>query len=358
MAKYRLSTEVQTIPSSLLGVGKTLSVTIPRQRRRLETILLHARFAQTTRTMGANAWERDGLENFIKAVRLKVSDVGGTNRLAINASGASLLAWHKKQIRRAGRDTLAANMDNATGAYTHNLFIPIHLRHPLAPNLVGNRTCLPLDSRFINDDVRLEIDTEAAYSGMPAGWRATSETGTTNNMFRVILLMRDIPEETLYVPTEFSTQGPVNFASAGPMTLDVQRSGWLSSMMIEGYTAAGTRGNILSTTGQDLLKLYYGRQELRQFDFEMGTELDDWWSDGQANTGAWSYPMDYMTVLQDFWHDRTMDDGISPDTMINLYTDNSGDALRLTATSVKAASSLKLTTHKFLTPDISVLAGL
>jgi hypothetical protein len=340
---------------------------IPRQSRRLETIYLH--FNVTTGgTSGANSTSiSDKLEGLVQGIRLRVSDVAGSNRLLVSTNGPSCLLWHRKMNQRLGRNTQGAFGATTTAtAATYDLVYPIHIRHPLINEPIGNRLSLPLDARFLGEDPKLELDMADAEGLIGCTNRGGS---FAINAARAKLVYREVPDNIIYVPQELYTQKVDGPTAAGAWQWDFPKQGWLASFMVEGYTTKWTvRADALSAgKTADYYFLKYGRSELLHLTNLFDQEENDYWqNDLAAGNDAANQALiaagtvtrnDMACFMQDFLHDRTHDDALSPGTCINLYSDNTGDSLRLQATSLAANSGLKVTTHKFFIPSLDALVG-
>lgn len=367
MAKFKKIRVMGAINGAALG--QTNSFSIQRQNRRLEKITLQARVTlgvsgdRTTLTLDSSAYQ-ERISRIFSEVRVRVSDKAGNNRLMVKAPSCTLINWARKMEGALGRHTMTSMVLSTMPALSYDLFVPIFIRHPTLPDLVSNRTCLPLDSGSINDDVKIEMDTIAATPALVGVSGATG--GTTGsptlalNFIRYQLTFREMPADVQYVPQELSATNLIN-VSAGPMTQkDIPRSGYLSSLLFETYTdqAMTAVGDALSTSTVDQYRLYYGRKDIEGFTAESEQDQDDINGAAQAVTAGATCIPNASGFMLDFLQDRTGEAGYAPDSLINLYTDNLGDSLKIEATSVKINSAIRLTTHKFLTPDLAPLVGL
>lgn len=325
--------------------GNPVRLVIPRQSRRLERIVLECVVTIATPTSTAS---RDAIDGLLKEIRFKVSDKGGSQRPVIQAGAPSLQSYHKRVVGKLGRSTSAAFGSKAAGSYT--LFIPLHFRNPSMSEIFGHRTSIPLDSKFIGQDPVLEIDIGAlADIGLSAGtFNITS--------LKAHLKFREVPDSVAYVPTEFISNDVTWPSGGGQAAYDFPANGWLAGFLLENFTSATARGEILNAAGA--WKLKYGRAELQEFSMAERIEEDGWWArDFPSDVAAVSIKNDLHQIYMNLWHDSLLGDAVSAGSCLNLYNDNSGDRAQLVGTSLVASATSRITNYKILTNDPTVLFG-
>ena len=213
MAKFQKIRTAGSIAGA--AMGQTNTITIQRQNRRLEKVLIQARVTiNTSGDRTAVTWDaaayQERLTRIFSEVRLKVSDKAGNNRFVIKASSATLINWARKMGQNLGRYNKAALSPSTTKNIAYDIFVPLFVRHPSMPDLVSNRTCIPLDAGSINDNVVIELDTLAAT---PALFGCNGVTGGTTgvatitlNFIRYQIWYREMPADVGYVPQELISQ--------------------------------------------------------------------------------------------------------------------------------------------------------
>lgn len=367
MAKFQKIRTAGSIAGA--AMGQTNTITIQRQNRRLEKVLIQARVTiNTSGDRTAVTWDaaayQERLTRIFSEVRLKVSDKAGNNRFVIKASSATLINWARKMGQNLGRYNKAALSPSTTKNIAYDVFVPLFVRHPSMPDLVSNRTCIPLDASSINDNVVIELDTLAAT---PALFGCNGVTGGTTgvatitlNFIRYQIWYREMPADVGYVPQELISQNITNVSAGMLRAQDIPRSGFLSSLLFETFTDTGltTVGDALSDSTVDFYRLYFGRKDIESFWQESEIEQDDNNGESQSPTTTTVCIPNASGFMVDFLQDRSEEAGYAPDSLYNLYNDNPGDTMKLEATGVKANSVIRYTTHKFLTPDVTPLVGL
>lgn len=358
-----LYTDAGVVP----GLNKTkVRLVIPRQSRRLQKIRIHARLNLTTATTIATAGTSPvGLAGIWKNVKLLVSDAAGSNRAAIDTNSATLHVLNRKWEQSIGRFTAAAVAPTHIICSQVDVFTTIPIRYPLLDDPIGYRTSMPMDENYAQADPVLELTPAAALTdlGFNAGAAAADFT-----ICRATLYWDEINDAAMlkagkpmaYVPQEFATRDlDVNAMN----NWSIDRGGWLSGVLVEEFqdTARQFRGTALNTVASDNYNIKYGRSDLRQWYTNEGIEDDDSWSVSPAITPVAANQQglggDHGAVMVDFLAQRSQGSIYSGASMLNLYTDNAGDSANLSATAMAANGRLRVSTHKFMTPDTSVLFG-
>jgi len=318
---------------------------IPRQPRRLERITVHINVTIGTPTSTASY---NGLEGLIKECRLIVSDSAGQNRTMVKAGGPSLLSWHRRNTGQLGRYSQQSFGQKTAGTY--DLFIPIHLRNPAMSEIIGHRTSLPLDAAFIAADPILEIDFGTwADAGLSAG-------NFLINFAKVNLTYREVPNGVQYVPTEFVSNAITWPSGGGKGTYDLPSNGFLGGALIENFSSATARGEVLASTGS--WKVRYGRSEIQDVYEKLCQEEDAWFTGEYPNdVASVSIKNDLSQFYLDFLHDTVLGDAVSGGSMPNLYADNSGDRVQIEGTNLNASALSTISLYKFLAKDLTPLVG-
>lgn len=339
--------------------GQPVRVVIPRQSRRLQKIRVHARFNVTTALAGGADFGI-GLAGLLSRVRLTVSDAAGSNRLAIDTTGPTLHALNRKWEQSVDRYTqYTASVANLAVANGYDLFWTIPVRYPVLEDPIGYRTSMPLDENYAKADPILELTFPATMADIGysagaltiAGMRATFYWDEIND---AALLRAGKP--LAYVPQELKTLD----SDPNGLIWNFERGGWLAGILVEEFTdtARTLRGTALANPLVDYYSVRYGRSDLRQFYTEEAVADDDAYAISPAMTALTTHTGgDHAVSLVDFLAQRPQGAIVSGSSMLNLYTDNAGDSVTLTATALSATGKLRLTTHKFLTPDPGVLFG-
>lgn len=322
---------------------------IERQERRLEHFVLHFNITIATPTSTAG---RDALEGLIRELRVRISDAAGTDRLVVKANSATLINRHRFIQGRLGRYTQQCYGQKAAGTY--NLFVPVYFRHPLMTELVGHRLSIPMDSAFVGSDLLCEFDIG------PIGDIGLSAGTVTVNYCRIKPVMRNVPADVVYVPSQFLTNEVFGNTAAGEQTWTFPEDGILAGFQLEEFTSSTVRGAALSTGGTfGEFQFQYNGTERESWYTLLQEEENDNWVANYANADAGSLDVanpSFITDL-DFMHDTDQGEAASPGSCYNLYIANAGQRARLVATNLVASAALKVSTYKFLSTNTAALIG-
>jgi len=339
--------------------GQPCRLVIPRQSRRLQKIRVHFRFSITTALTGGSPII-PGLSGLINTVSLTVSDAAGSNRRFLDMRGSTLQVLMRRWEQTADRYSQLSCNPNLTTVGSYDIFWTIPVRYPIIDDPIGYRTSMPLDENFANADPVLEITTPALITEMGYTGGALSVT-----FARVTFYFDEINDAALlkagkplaYIPQEIKTLD----LDPNANTWNLERGGWLAGILIEEFTntARTNRGSALAGAQSDYYTLRYGRRDLRQWYTEEGVADDDNWvvSPPMATGTAYYSGPDFACHLVDLLAPRTQGGIFSGVSALNLYTDNAGDSAQIVATALSANGRIRLTTHKFLAPDLSALFG-
>jgi len=338
--------------------GQPCRVTIPRQSRRLQKIRIHFRVSVTTALTGGADFGL-GLGALINTLSLTVSDAAGSNRRFLDTRGTTLQVLMRRWEQTTDRFTaLAANVSNlAVGTY--DIFWTVPVRYPLLDDPIGYRTSMPLDENYANSDPVLDITTAAALSdtGYTGGALSISYARVTyyyDEINDAALLKAGKP--LAYIPQEIKTLD----MDPNALTWSIERGGWLAGILWEEFsdTARTLRGSALLTPQNDYYTLRYGRRDLRQWYTEEAVADDDNWIVSPPQVNNTHYPgVDWCCSYVDLIAPRTQGSVFAGNSALNLYTDNAGDSAQIVATALATNGRIRLTTHKFLAPDLSALFG-
>jgi hypothetical protein len=336
--------------------GQPCRVVIPRQSRRLQKIRVHFRFNITTTLSGATTYVL-GLSGLINTVTLTVSDAAGSNRRMIDTRGTTLQVLMKRWEQTLDRYTQNNANPNLSSGSNLDIFWTIPIRYPILDDPIGYRTSMPLDENFANADPVLEITTPAQITDLGYGGGAVSIT-----FARVTFYYDEINDAALlkagkplaYIPQEIKTLD----LDPNANTWNLERGGWLAGVLVEEFTntARNNRGSALASAQNDYYTLRYGRRDLRQWYTDEAVADDDNWVVSPAYGTTYSGP-DLACSYIDLLAPRTQGSVFAGNSALNLYTDNAGDSAQIVATALSANGRLRLTTHKFLAPDLSALFG-
>lgn len=347
--------------SVAFGAASTISARLKQEPRRLEAILV----AVTATTGAATAANCDGAAGLLKEVRLRVTDILGT-RNAVQVAGPALLSWNRQNFGTLDRYSWQAYAAGAAGtipaatAVTTVYLIPI--RHPIIGEPFGNALSLPLSQKYLKDDPILELDFYAAATVFSAGAVAANYTVEAMGIYR------EVPESYPYIPTELRTDR-FNPGSATKQTFDLAGGGYLTSVLIQGYSS-GTYGNAVTRVGLvsagGLLTLDYGRISKRKGSELLLRALNDYTQEQVRLSGTTAPAGDQMErrtfdeVFLDFLSDFPGLDAFSANSILNLNTQAlGGDKCRLVFNDfANAAYEARITTHKLLPTDAAQLAAL
>lgn len=348
--------------------AQTLTFRIKQEARRLDGFIFQLQLTNNAAVPTGAAW--GGLAGVVKEIRVKVQDVLGS-RNAVQVSGIGLQSWMKQMLGRNDRNTqsgyasaaLPATAGEATSVI--NYFVP--LRHPLIQEPYGNFLCLPLSSKFLGDDVIVEVDL---WDIAAAGTVFTTNPPTyPANAAAIQTLVREVPESAVYVPSELRSDmfAPAAVANAA---YEFTSNGYLTSALIQGLSASAfgnavTRSSTLSAGGN--VQFQYGR--------EIWTKDNDLFAIALADLSQDSYPSSVTAniaasslfarnwpneIMADFLADLPGTDSFSVASVPNLYTAAlGGDKARFVFNDFGAAGrAAHITMHRFLPAQADDLKAL
>jgi hypothetical protein len=364
---------LQLAPTGTLTLTAAQTVTgrIRQEPFRLEYILLVMRFI--TVGTASTALGPDAIAGLVKNIRVRVNDTIG-NRVVVNVTGPAVLSYVKNQIGKLDRHTQAgyfhpgAVTDVALNTtYEIGYMVPLRCLGVAEP--FGNFTSLPLSGKFMKEDATLEIDLRPSSEILTG----TVVTGATLEAFTQ---MRAVPDDQPYIPSELITT-PVSFAAAGRQAHELASSGWLTGLLIQGYSsttyaATGTRVNPLAAGGSLLVE--YGRDIVCRTSYVAAQMVNDWSQDNSLlvptlTAALPSYGVGATDVLSkrampgemflDFLSDGPDVDSWSVASALNLNALGGGDRCRVTFDTWASANYLaNITHHKFLPRAASEMAAL
>lgn len=349
--------------------AQTITFRIKQEARRLDGVIFSLAFTPNATAATGAAW--GGYAGIVKEIRVKVQDVLGS-RNAVQVSGIGLLSWVRNQIGRVDRFTqqsyASTGFTNAASEATSyvNFFVP--MRHPLVEEPFGNYLSLPLSSKFLGDDVIVEVDlwdigaAGTVFTANPPTYPASAA--------QLLTLVREVDESYGYVPSELRTDtfAPTSISNAA---YEFTSNGYLTSALIQGLSAAAlgnavTRASTLSAGGN--CRFEYGREIWQRSNDVLDVAL--------ADLSAESYPSATAGVIAsstlfarnwqnelmfDFFADLPGNSAFSIASVPNLYTQAlGGDKGRFVFNDFVASRSAMITQHRFLPAnknDIQALAA-
>lgn len=363
MALFPKTTEIRDVRNGnavpALG-NRGVKLTIPRQDRRLDNVVLYA-FVRVTGALTAIANQDTGWDNIMPLIRVKATDANASNRAIIEASSATLLHWHRRRVGRYSRYAKAL-MAKPTSTGNYIVPIPLWFRDPALSEAIGVRTCVPLSAaEGMGDDLSIEMDFADAIGGTGGKTSSGFSAGTVViDAVRALITYREMPRGYTYVPTELKTS-EVTWANF-PDGWDFPNKGILAAFLHEGFSAVTpmTRAEVLKADGtagyplSEQWTLKFGRSDREGFASAMYEDKDEDWADAGLTTQA----LEKGIWTADFMHDTPLGEAMSPGSAYNLYTDNRGDVMRLQPSNVNSASSWsRITAFKYLTTNLQQLLG-
>lgn len=357
-------------PTGAAAAAQTITFRIKQEQRRLEGFILSLQLTNNAAIPTGAAW--GGMAGVVKEIRVKVQDALGS-RNAVQVSGIGCLSWVKNQLGRLDRNTQTGYATAALPAFatenvsTINYFVP--LRHPIVSEPFGNYLALPLSSKFLGDDVIVEVDLWDIGAAAGTVFLANSPTWPANAA-SLQTLVREVPEEFGYIPSELRSDmfAPSAVANA---TYEFTSNGYLTSALVQGLSASAfgnglTRASILATGGN--LQFQYGRDIWLKDNEAFSNALNDLSADNYPSATTATITGSALTnrnmpneIMIDFLADLPQTDAFSVGSIPNLYTAAlGGDKARLVFNDFAAVGrAAHITMHRFLpikADDLSALA--
>jgi hypothetical protein len=259
---YRRKRDILSPVTQPTGTAaQTLTFRIKQEARRLDGFILNIALTNNATAPTGAAW--GGLAGIVKEIRVRVQDVLGS-RNAVQVSGIGLLGWWRNMLGRLDRynqTTYAtAGMPNTASEATSYISYFVPLRHPLVQEPYGNFLALPLSSKFLGDDVIVEVDL---WDIGAAGTVITANPPSfPANAAQLMTFVREVPEEYGYIPSELRSDmfAPSSVANAA---YEFTSNGYLTSALVQGLSAtafgnAVTRASNHSVGGS--VRFEYGRE--------------------------------------------------------------------------------------------------
>ena len=331
------------------ATATTLRARIPRQRRRLEGMMLTVTFTNAAAMTGAAA---DSYAGGVKEIRLNINDARGKRNM-IQVNGPALLSLIQNegvQLDRYAIYGYGQALTHAASNYVVNFFIPC--AHPQIAEPFKALTSLPLSSDFLADDPELQIDFRSTTAG--GEWATTN--GPTAIACKLTAILRDAPDTLPYLPSEIVTDRFVATATS-QARYDVANSGFLTGLLIQGYSATTyddtiTRVDPVSAGGR--LRLDYGQEIFKETYPEALIGLNDMSRACAVIKGAVSIETDKRLFTGEYFFDFLTEaagqDNFSIYSALNLNPQAlGGDRLKLIFNDLASASYLvQITHHKLL----------
>lgn len=370
------STPVLTGNSNL--TAQTVRFQIKQERRRLEAITLRIRLKLQTGAPTGAAWA--GLAGIVKEIRVIINDgpAGGGQRNVVQVSGMGLLGY----VRQMG-----ANLDRATqiayasGGFptTANQVVEISyyipLRHLGISEPLANITSLPLSSKFLANDVFVEVDTYNLTVG--AAGATPVFTGVnqpclddTAAVYPMLLNthLREVDESFPYIRAELRTDPGFSSGSLSNVPYEFVSGGFMTGFLVQGLSADiannTTRSRLLSSNG--FYRVEYGREVLYRVDEAFMQSLNDLsvpevYPEDVAAVGTSATLQNRMFTGEsffDFLSDYPQGDAFALSSVPDLNTDAlGGDKFRLVFNDLAATTRrAHITYHKLLSSRDAILA--
>ena len=334
-------TEMLDTQSFSTTTAQTLKAKIVKQSRRLAGVRLSFTVVVGTAPTAASI---AGVLGLIREVRLRVNDFGQGLRNAVQIKAPALASWVRytqNKLDRFTQDSYVGNVTSfATGTYKFQLFIPCYdIR--LGEKAV-NLMSIPLNT--LKEDASVEVDVGTATD------IGTSTVITGNVTMKVQPIYRAEPSLAFpYIPSELATT-QITWTAAQKDKFEFQQDGWLTGFLCTNFTAATTRGAVLTSGGQYRLK--YGDDERFVFDDDLITEEQDMCSDSYPNSAQvlLSYRNIQNEFFFDFLKDQTTGEAFGIQTAWDLRTETMlGKRAQLIFDQIGAANYITwLTTHRLM----------
>ena len=207
---------------------------------RVENLNLKLRLTTAATAITGAAW--GGFLGVIKEVRVIANDALG-KRNVVRMSGIALAMFAQQNYLTLDGNTqvaYASAVSYPTSAVLE-ITVPIPLRHPGFGDPFGNQLSLPLSSRFIGDDVMIEVD----LNDLVAGGAVFTTNPPSYNATEPLLLevdYREVPEAVPYIPSELVSDLSPAFAGTSKQNFELPTGGYLTQLGVQGLSADFANG--------------------------------------------------------------------------------------------------------------------
>lgn len=342
------------------SLGDKVTFTVKQQPRHLARVNF---IATITVTPGGGdavvcGQSLDSLDGVIERVVCNINDTVSGRRRCVDAIGASLIAWSARKGVAIDRYTKRSikPVSGVPGAQTHFVNTPVHFMDPTLPDTVAPVTALPLydngNRPKLNEELEFKLDIGAASLGLTTGTAALADLQAE------LIYLENVGPKIPYVPSSLM-QSDWKFVTTGKSDpFDVEKDGYLASLLFDGYatTANWVGGDPLNTDGRIIMK--QDNADIDEFSTLSALLADDeynWAAQYVASASGVPRGQSGITFMRDFLHTQPGTNGFLPYSMPRVWADSS--RVRLLAEDVKQGAGFKVLVHKFLTPDLNVLAG-
>jgi hypothetical protein len=202
---------------------------------RVEQLNLKLRLTTAAGAITGAAW--GGFVGVIKEVRVIASDALG-KRNVVRMSGIALAFFAQQNFLNLDGNTQVAYASAVSYPLSTALEItlPVPIRHPAFGDPFGNQLSLPLSSRFLGDDVMVEVD----LTDLVAGGAVFTTNPPTYHATEPLLLevnYRKVPESVPYIPSELVSDLSPAFAGTSKQSLEIPNGGYLTQLGIQGLSS-------------------------------------------------------------------------------------------------------------------------
>jgi hypothetical protein len=234
---YRGITDVLTPNTAPSGTAAQTATFRIRQEGgiRVETLNLKLRLTTAASAITGAAW--GGLVGVIKEVRVIANDALG-KRSIVRMSGIALAMFAQQNLLNLDGNTQIAyaNAVSYPLSTVVDITLPIPLRHPGFGDPFGNQLSLPLSSRFIGDDVSVEVDlNDLTAGGVVFTTNPPAYTATDTLLLEVC--SRRVPESVPYIPSELVSELSGAFSGTSKQYFELPTGGYLTQLGIQGLSA-------------------------------------------------------------------------------------------------------------------------
>jgi hypothetical protein len=202
---------------------------------RVETLNLKLRLTTAAGAITGAAW--GGFVGVIKEVRVVANDALG-KRNVVRMSGIALAMFAQQNLLNLDGNTQSAYASVVSYPLSTVLEItlPVPLRHSGFGDPFGNQLSLPLSSRFVGDDVSVEVD----LNDLTAGGAVFTTNPPAYNATEPLILevcSRKVPESVPYIPSELVSDLSPAFAGTSKQYFELPTGGYLTQLGIQGLSA-------------------------------------------------------------------------------------------------------------------------
>jgi hypothetical protein len=219
---------------------------------RVETLNLKLRLTTAASAITGAAW--GGMLGVVKEVRVIANDALG-KRNVVRMSGIALAMFAQQNFHNLDGNTQIAYASAVSFPLSTvvEITIPVPLRHPCIGEPFGNQLSLPLSSRFVGDDVMVEVDLWEITAG-GAVFTTNPPTYAASEPLLLEVCYREVPESVPYIPSELVSDLSQAFSGTSKQKVEIPTGGYLTQLGIQGLSAdfgnAVTRSALVAVGNQ------------------------------------------------------------------------------------------------------------